>query len=74
MDQLNIYDMLKSGNKKPYEYDFNRYEGQKVIVTFLDRDPEIGVVKGFNHYYTFVSIKGKMYACTNHNCRPLEEE
>ena len=62
---------VASGKKKPYEYDFERYVGQKVWCYLNDYDePQIGEITAFDHYYTEVKVHYEDYALTNLTVKP----
>lgn len=62
---------VASGKKKPYEYDFERYIGQKVWCYLPDEDePQIGEIIAFDHYYTEVKVHYEEYALTNLTVKP----
>lgn len=56
---------------KPYEYDFERRVGMKVYFR-LSGIKKVGVVTGYNHYYTYVTDGRRVYALTRLNCWPKE--
>ena len=69
--QMNLWDCMSANKpeekRKPYEYDFNRYVGQKVWV-FDDRgNRKEATVKKIEHYYTIVDCYGEELACTSNN-------
>lgn len=62
---------VASGKRKPYEYDFERYIGQKVWCYLADYDePQIGEITAFDHYYTEVKVHYEEYALTNLTVKP----
>lgn len=62
---------VASGKKKPYEYDFERFIGQKVWCYLTDYDePQIGEITAFDHYYTEVKVRYEEYALTNLTVKP----
>ena len=62
---------VESGKKKPYEYDFERFIGQKVWCYLNDYDePQIGEIIAFDHYYTEVKVHYEEYALTNLTVKP----
>lgn len=62
---------VASGKKKPYEYDFERFIGQKVWCYLTDYDePQIGEIITFDHYYTEVKVHYEYYALTNLTVKP----
>ena len=62
---------IASGKKKPYEYDFERFIGQKVWCYLTDYDePQIGEIIAFDHYYTEVKVHYEEYALTNLTVKP----
>lgn len=62
---------VASGKKKPYEYDFERFIGQKVWCYLNDYDePQIGEITAFDHYYTEVKVHYEAYALTCRNVKP----
>ena len=62
---------VASGKKKPYEYDFERFIGQKVWCYLADYDePQIGEITAFDHYYTEVKVHYEDYALTNLTVKP----
>lgn len=73
--QLNIWDYASSIEKraKPYEYNFNRFIGQKVRV-WIDDEVFIGKITEFDHYYTFVEVHGEELAFTNKEIAPVDDE
>ena len=72
--QLNIWDYASSvkENLKPYEYEFNRFVGQKVRVWIGD-EVFIGKITEFDKYYTFCEVNGEELALTTREIAPLEE-
>lgn len=62
---------VASGKRKPYEYDFERFIGQKVWCYLTDYDePQIGEITAFDHYYTEVKVHYEEYALTNLTVKP----
>ena len=62
---------IASGKKKPYEYNFERFIGQKVWCYLTDYDePQIGEIISFDHYYTEVKVHYEYYALTNKDIKP----
>lgn len=62
---------IASGERKPYEYTFERYIGQKVWCYLTDYDePQIGEIIAFDHYYTEVKVHYEDYALTNLTVKP----
>ena len=62
---------IASGKKKPYEYNFERFIGQKVWCYLTDYDePQIGEIIAFDHYYTEVKVHYEEYALTNLTVKP----
>lgn len=62
---------VASGKKKPYEYNFERFIGQKVWCYLTDYDePQIGEITAFDHYYTEVKVHYEDYALTNLTVKP----
>lgn len=62
---------IASGERKPYEYTFERYVGQKVWCYLNDYDePQIGEIIAFDHYYTEVKVHYEEYALTNLTVKP----
>lgn len=62
---------IASGKKKPYEYNFERFIGQKVWCYLTDYDePQIGEIIAFDHYYTEVKVHYEEYALTNSTVKP----
>lgn len=62
---------IASGKKKPYEYDFERYIGQKVWCYLNEYDePQIGEITAFDHYYTEVEVHYEDYALTCRSVKP----
>lgn len=62
---------IASGERKPYEYTFERFIGQKVWCYLNDYDePQIGEIIAFDHYYTEVKVHYEEYALTNKNVKP----
>ena len=62
---------IASGERKPYEYTFERYVGQKVWCYLNDYDePQIGEIIAFDHYYTEVKVHYEYYALTNLTVKP----
>lgn len=56
--QLSLFDIpSEKGKKKPYEYGFKRYIGQKVHISISEGD-FIGEVVKIEPYYTEIKIKG----------------
>ena len=71
--QLNLWDYVASitPEPKPYEYNFERYVGQKVWCYLTDYDePQIGEIIAFDHYYTEVKVHYEEYALTNLTVKP----
>lgn len=73
--QMNLWDCLSLNKpeekRKPYEYDFNRYVGQKVWV-FDDRgNRKEATVTKVEVYYTIVDCYGETLACTTQNIAPV---
>lgn len=80
--QLNIWDYMtetysakseeiEAKEKKPYEYDFERYIGQKVWCWLPEEDePQIGEIVNFDHYYTEVKVNYEYYALTTLTVKP----
>ena len=56
--QLSLFDVEKK--KRPCQYSFQRYIGQKVIV----QDGVIGKIVKIEPYYTLVAADGKIWALT----------
>lgn len=54
--QLTIFDIRQPGERKPYEYDFQRYIGQRVHISATSGD-YIGVITEIGPYYTEVAVK-----------------
>ena len=62
---------VASGERKPYEYTFERFVGQKVWCYLNDYDePQIGEITAFDHYYTEVKVHYEEYALTNLTVKP----
>ena len=62
---------IASGERKPYEYTFERFIGQKVWCYLTDYDePQIGEIIAFDHYYTEVKVHYEYYALTNLTVKP----
>lgn len=62
---------IASGERKPYEYTFERYIGQKVWCYLNDYDePQIGEITAFDHYYTEVKVHYEDYTLTNLTVKP----
>lgn len=56
--QLSLFDIpQEKGKRKPCEYGFKRYLGQKVHISISDGD-FIGEVIKIESYYTLIKIKG----------------
>lgn len=56
--QLSLFDIpQEKGKRKPCEYGFKRYLGQKVHISISDGD-FIGEVIKIEPYYTLIKIKG----------------
>ena len=73
--QMNLWDCMSVNKpdekRKPYEYSFNRYVGQKVWV-FDDRgNRKEGTVTKVEHYYTIVDCFGETFSCTTLNIAPV---
>lgn len=84
--QLNIWDFVTENystkpesnlreaepeQKKPYEYDFERFIGQKVWCWLPEEDePKIGEIVNFDHYYTEVKVNYEYYALTTLTVKP----
>ena len=75
--QYSIFDYHPE-KKKPYEYSFKRYVGQKVRASFSCKDNTPGkiyTVKSIEPYYTIiVDDRGKEYAGTNCTIAPVNDE
>lgn len=73
--QMNLWDCMSAnkpeGKRKPYEYDFNRYVGQKVWVFDERGNRKEGTVTKIEHYYTIVNVYGESLTCTTHNLAPV---
>lgn len=73
--QINLWDCLSMNKpeekRKPYEYDFNRYVGQKVWVFDNRGNRKEGTVTKVEHYYTMVDCYGETLACTTQNIAPV---
>lgn len=55
--QYSIFDIPEGpGELKPYEYDFQRYIGQRVHISATSGD-YIGVITEIGPYYTTVAVK-----------------
>ena len=62
---------VASGKKKPYEYDFERFIGQKVWCWIPDEEePKIGEIISFDPYYTEVKVHYEYFALTNLTVKP----
>lgn len=71
--QYSIFD-CHPGKKKPYEYSFKRYVGQKVMGHFTGGDVLL-TVKEIEPYYTICTdAHGKEYAGTNCTIAPVNDE
>ncbi len=71
--QTTIFDLnFNNPNKRPCEYSFQRYIGQKVRISVTEGKLE-GKIKGIEPYYTIISVKGREYAGTPYNTYPKEE-
>jgi len=73
--QLNLWDYAASitPEPKPYEYDFERYIGQKVKIS-IQGETKFGKITSFDHYYTEVETDDEeKYACSNLNVYPINE-
>ena len=82
--QLNIWDFVtedysaqpeqeetEAKEKKPYEYDFERFIGQKVWCYLPKEDePKIGQIINFDDYYTEVRVDYEEYALTTLTVKP----
>ena len=67
--QYTIWD-IQGPTKKPCEYSFPRYIGQKVR---FFRDGKVGTVTEIGPYYTTVNIGGREYAGTPTTIVPGKE-
>jgi hypothetical protein len=70
-EQLSIFDLVEE-KPKPYQYDWVREVGMPVRYCINDR-VQTGIIRGFDHYYTYVYGDGGMLALTNLNCWPVED-
>ena len=62
---------VASGKRKPYEYNFERFIGQKVWCYLSgEEEPKIGEIITFDHYYTEVKVHYEYYALTNLTVKP----
>ena len=62
---------IASGKRKPYEYTFERYIGQKVWCYLTDyEEPQIGEITAFDHYYTEAKVNYEDYALTTLTVKP----
>jgi len=66
--QLSIFDIIPDGKRRPCDYHFKRYIGQRVRLMFgsyFDHDVREGVIKEIiDHYFTLVRINGRDYIGT----------
>lgn len=62
--QYSIFDINEK--KRPCEYSWQRYIGQKVIVCGV-----LGVIKDIEAYYTIVEANDRLYAGTPTTCYPV---
>ena len=69
-EQLSIFDLVED-KPKPYQYDWIREIGMPVRYC-IDGRVKTGIIRGFDHYYTFVYSDGCMLALTKLNCWPVE--
>lgn len=70
--QINAFDFLKTERKRPCEYDFVRYKGQRVCVFFRTRYIH-GTITTFDDYYTEIrDDDGKEWIGTPTNTIPEE--
>ena len=67
--QMNIFDQPKE-NRKPCEYMFYRYIGQKVLL----RSGVEGIVVGIDSYYTTVKTAGGLRVGTPTTTAPVDKE
>ena len=70
-EQMSIFDLVED-KPKPYQYDWIREIGMSVRYCIDDR-VKTGIIRGFDHYYTFVYGDGCMLALTKLNCWPFED-
>lgn len=73
--QYSIFDIPEEpGKLKPYEYDFQRYIGQRVHVCATSGH-YIGVVTEIGHYYTTIAVEELdcFLAGTPTTCYPVDE-
>lgn len=70
-EQLSIFDLVEE-KPKPYQYDWIREIGMPVRYC-IDGRVKTGIIRGFDHYYTFVYGDGSMLALTKLNCWPFED-
>ncbi len=71
--QATIYDLnFNNPNKRPCDYSFQRYIGQKVKISVTEGVLE-GKITEIEPYYTTVLIKGREYAGTPYNTYTKEE-
>ena len=68
--QLTVWDIL-SDEKKPCDYRFQRYIGQKVRFW---RDDIVGTITGIEPYYTQVKTKYGILAGTPTTIAPMEDK
>lgn len=71
--QMNIWEYMYQieSKPKPYEYDFERFIGQRVWCYLPDEEePQIGVIVDFDHYYTEVKVNYEYFALTNLTVKP----
>jgi len=70
--QLSLFD-IQTGNekRKPYEYDFFRYIGQKVE---LWREGKVGIITKIEPYYTDVLVDDEEFIGTPTTICPVNKE
>lgn len=69
--QLSLFDIpAEKGKRKPYEYDFLRYIGQKVE---LWRKGKVGIITKIEPYYTDILVDGEEYVGTPTTICPVNK-
>lgn len=72
--QLSLFD-IRTGPKRPCDYRFKRYIGQKVGLSVTSGD-YIGKIVGIEPYYTEIEVPGTdcTWAGTPTTCYPINKE
>lgn len=70
-EQLSIFDLVEE-KPKPYQYDWIREIGMPVRYC-IDGRVRTGIIRSFDHYYTFVEGEHSMLALSCLNCWPFDD-